>query len=63
MNITELYAQTPRNEHSDILISGNRLFCNGEEYIVNGDGELKLVHSQKVIEQKINEIRDKLAIK
>jgi hypothetical protein len=45
MNLTELYEQTPVERHSEIVISGYRLFFGGEEYIVDSEGELKLIRS------------------
>ncbi len=60
MNVTELYAGTPAENHSDILISGDRLFHDGEEYLIEDEGELKLVHSHKVLEQRLTEIKTHL---
>lgn len=63
MKITELYARTPVERHSEIVVSGDRLYFDGEEYVIRQDGELKLVHSHKGIEQGLDQIRTKLAIK
>ena len=62
MNIVELYAQTPVEQHEEIVVSGNRLFFDGEEYIVGEEGELKLVRSEKELSQKVEQIRIKLGI-
>ena len=62
MNIVELYKQTPVERHQEIVVSSDRLFFVGEEYIINGDGELRLVRSQKDLLQKIDEIRTKLGV-
>lgn len=62
MNIVELYKQTPVERHKDIVVLGDRLFFDGEEYIIQGEGELKLVHSHKGLEQKIDQIGIKLSI-
>jgi len=58
MNIMELYQQTPVERHHEIIISGNRLFFDGEEYIISGiDRELKLIHSHKGLEKEIASIK------
>lgn len=63
MNIVELYKQTPVERHQEIVVSGDRLFFDSEEYIINGDGELRLSRSQKDLLQKVDEIRAKLGVK
>ena len=62
MNLTELYQQIPQERHGEISISGDRLFFDNEEYIVTADGELKLVYSQKQLEQRLALIEAKLGI-
>lgn len=62
MNIVELYEKTPVERHQEIIVSGDRLFFDGEEYIILGDEELKLVHSHKELEQKVDQIREKLGV-
>ncbi len=62
MNIAELYKQTPPERHQDIIISGDRLFFDGEEYVIEGDGELKVVRSQKGLEQYLRQIKTKLGV-
>lgn len=62
MNIVELYTQVPVERHQGIIVSGDRLFFDGEEYIIEGDGELKLVHSHKGLEQRLDQIRTKLGV-
>lgn len=61
MNIVELYKQVPAERHSEIVVSGDRLFYDGEEYVIGDDGELKLVHSHKGVEQKL--VTTKLGVK
>ena len=63
MNIVEFYAKTPVERHSEVVVSGDRLYFDGEEYAIRQDGELKLVHSHKGIEQGLAQIRTKLGIK
>jgi len=62
MNIVELYAQTPVERHQEIAVSGDRVFFDGEEYVIGGDGDLKLVRSQKGVEQRLGQIGTKLGI-
>ncbi|MEE8470593.1 MAG: hypothetical protein V3S51_04615 [Dehalococcoidia bacterium] len=62
MNIEELYGQTPVSRHDEILVSGDRLFFDNEEYVITGaDQELVLVRSQKVLEQQIAEVKSSLS--
>ena len=63
MNLVELYNQTPVERHSEIVVSGDRLFFDGEEYVIDAEGELKLVRSQKGLEQQVARITTKLDIK
>jgi len=63
MNLKELYDLIPAARHPEIVVSGDRLFFDGEEYIIGGDGELKLVHSYKGLEQAVARIETKLGIK
>lgn len=62
MNIVELYEQIPLERHQEIIVSGDRLFFDSEEYIIEGDGELKLVHSDKELLNKVDQIRTKLGV-
>jgi hypothetical protein len=57
MNIVEFYKQTPLEKHHEIVVSGDRVFFDGEEYVLRADGELKLVRSQKGLEQKLDQIK------
>lgn len=34
MNINELYAKTPVEKHHEIVVSGDRLYFDGEEYVI-----------------------------
>lgn len=63
MSVVELYKRIPVERHSEVVISGDRLFFDGEEYVIRGDGELGLVHSHKGPEQKLAQIEIKLGIK
>ncbi len=63
MNIVELYKQVPQERHQEVVASGDRLFFDGEEYIIEGDGELKLIRSQKGLEQHLARIETKLDVK
>ncbi len=36
--------------HHEIVVSGDRLFFENEEYVINAEGELKLIRSQKELE-------------
>ena len=67
MNLVELYKQTPVERHSEIVVSSDRLYFDGEEYAIAADEELKLIHSHKKLEADIasvkatlNEINKKL---
>ena len=62
MNRVELNKQTPPERHQDIVISGDRLFFYGEEYVIEGDGEIRLVRSQKGLEQYLRQIKTKLGV-
>ena len=62
MNIAELYKKTPVKRHSEIVVSGGRLFFGGEEYVIEGDGNLRLVHSHKAIEASLDKIKIKLGV-
>ena len=62
MNLIELYQQTPVARHSEIIVSSDRLFFDGEEYIITGiDGELRLVRSEKELKQRLARIEDRVA--
>ena len=63
MNLIELYKQTPVARHSEIIVSGERVFFDSEEYVLQPDGELKLVRSEKELKQKLTAIEAKLPIK
>ena len=60
MNIEELYTKTPVERHSEIVVSGNSLYFDDEEYILQGDGELKFIRSEKELKQKLAAIEAKL---
>lgn len=62
MNLIELYEQVPAERHHEIVISDDSLYFDGVEYAVLGDGELRLVHSDNELLQKVDQIRTKLGI-
>ena len=62
MNLVQFYQQTPVKRHSEIIISGDRLYFDGEEYIITGiDEELRLVRSEKELKERLARIEDKVA--
>ena len=63
MNIVELYEQIPVEKHSEIVVSGDRLFFDGEEYVIEAEEELKLIRSNKQLDQKLAQIATKLGVK
>ncbi len=63
MNLVEFYKQIPRERHQEIVVSGDRLFFDGEEYLIAGEEqELKLIYSNKGLEQRLAQIGTKLGI-
>lgn len=62
MNIVELYTQVPVERHQEIVVSVDRLFFDNEEYVIGGDGELRLVRSNKELVQKVEQIGAKLGV-
>ena len=57
MNLVELYKQTPVERHSEIVVSSDRLYFDGEEYVIAADEELKLIHSHKGLKKDIASIK------
>ena len=62
MNVVELYEQILVEKHSEIVVSGDRLFFNGEEYVIEADEELKPIRSNKHLNQKLAQIAARLDI-
>ena len=62
MKLNELYAQTPVARHPEIVVSRDRVCFDGEEYAVLPDGELRLLRSQKELEQRVRQIAAKLGV-
>lgn len=60
MNLVEFYKQTPVERHSEVVVSGDRLFFDGEEYVIGSEEELRLVRSSKGLEQRLGQIEAKL---
>jgi hypothetical protein len=52
----ELYQQIPASRHHEIVVSGDRLFFDGDEYVIQGDDRLEPVRSIKSLEQQMAEI-------
>ena len=62
MNLVQFYQQTPVKWHSEMIVSGDRLYFDGEEYIITGiDEELRLVRSEKELKERLARIEDKVA--
>ena len=61
MNLIEFYKQTPVARHPEIIVSGDRVFFDGEEYVLQPDRELKLIRSEKELKQKLAAIEAKLS--
>ena len=61
MSIVELYEKVPVERHLEIVVSGDRLYFENEEYLIVGDGELKLVHSHKGLEEDIASVKATLS--
>lgn len=62
MKIDQLYAKTPVGTHQEIIIRDGKLYFENEEYVMDSDGELRLVHSNKTLEQRLAAIDAKLGI-
>ena len=61
MNLVELYSLIPVERHNEIVVSGDRLFFENEEYIIEGEeSELRLIRSDRDIRQGLERIRTKL---
>ena len=57
MNLVELYKQTPVERHSEIVVSGGRLYFDDEEYAIAADEELKLIHCHKGLEEELASVK------
>jgi hypothetical protein len=60
--MVEFYKQTSVERHGEIVVSGDRLFFENEEYVIDSEEELRLVRSSKKLEQRLVEIEMKLDI-
>lgn len=47
MNLIQLYEETPVGRHSEIVISGDRLYFDNQEYIIDLYGDLNLVRTNQ----------------
>jgi hypothetical protein len=45
-----------------VIVAGDRLFFDGEEYVLMANGELKLARSDKELLEKVERIRARLGI-
>ena len=72
MNLKELYAQTSREEHGNIIVHGERVYVRSaegvEEYLLQGDDrELVLLRSDKsgplaAVPQDLAQIKAELGV-
>jgi hypothetical protein len=62
MKLKELYEQTPTAQHAQIVVAGDRVHYDGEEYTLRGDGELVLAHSHRAILERLDQIAAALGI-
>lgn len=66
MNLTDLYAKTPVQNHKDIKVSGNKVFVKQEdevtEYLLESNGELWLLPSPiKEVIARVKQLEQSLA--
>ena len=57
MNLVQFYQQTPVKRHSEIVVSSDRLYFDGEEYVIAADEELKLIHCHKGLEEELASVK------
>lgn len=62
MVIDEFCKAVPKTRKGEILIQNDRLYFDGEEYLILANAEIKLIHSHKKLEKGIAEIKAKLGI-
>jgi hypothetical protein len=60
MTISELYSQIPPDKHHEVVVSGDRLYYDGDEYIIHSEDEITLIRTQKTLEQKLEEIKSSI---
>lgn len=65
MNLVELYEQTPVERHQDIKVVGDSVFikdADGDvvEYLLDSQGELWLVRSDKKLKGDVAAIKNKV---
>jgi len=65
MNLAELYEQTSVERHQDIKVVGERVFArdisgNIDEYILDSQGELWLVRSDKKLRADVAAIKNRV---
>jgi len=57
MNIFELYEKVPEERHNEIVVEGDHLYFDDEEYIINDiTKELTLIRSHKKILQELDKL-------
>lgn len=59
MNIIELYQKVPTERHHEIVVTGDRLFYDEEEYFIDLEGNLVLIHSHKRLENRLETLVQK----
>jgi hypothetical protein len=63
MNTVELYEKTLADRHVEIIISGDRVLLDGEEYVLAASGEPRLVRANKQLTESLDQIAIKLGAK
>ena len=61
MNIVELYEKAPVERHHEIIVAGDRLFYDGDEYLIDSAGELRLLHSHKGLAERLKRLEQQLS--
>ncbi len=63
MNIAQLFASTPAARHAEIVVAGDRVFFENEEFIAEGESrQLRLVRSDKALRQTVGQVAAKLGV-
>lgn len=56
------YISSNVERHQEIVVSGDRIYFENQEYILGADEELRLARSQKGLEQVLAQIKTKMGI-
>jgi len=62
MRLADLYATVPPERHTAILVLGDRVYFDGDEYRMDPSGELHLVHSHREILHLLRAIAQALGV-